>query len=150
MDRFHSKNHTEFILDENTFNDLREVLKNKASEWLTPRKVNSVDRKSIYENLSVIQRRSFKDKANLLLEHLKINISDLDTKFDDIVKIRNKITHTGLSSILDFNYQWKTYQDFMSILVRMFFAIIDYDFDYFDPWQEKWIRTKEMCISSDN
>ena len=148
MDRFHSKNHTEFILDESTFNDLREELKNTASEWLNLRKVDALDRKSIYENLSLIQRRSFKDKANLLTEHLNINISDLDTKFDDIVKIRNEITHTGLSSILDFNTQWRTYQDFMSILVRIFLAIIDYDFDYFDPWQGKWIKFKEMCINS--
>src|SRR6266540_2123272 len=34
MDRLHSKNHTEFILDENTFNDLRVELKNRASKWL--------------------------------------------------------------------------------------------------------------------
>ncbi len=150
MDRLHSKNHTEFILDENTFNDLRVELKNRASKWLNFRKVDPVDRKSIYENLSIIQRRSFKDKANLLTKHLNINISDLDTKFDDIVKIRNEITHTGLPSILDFNNQWRTYQDFMSILVRMFLAIIDYDFDYFDPWQGKWIKFKEMCINSQN
>ncbi len=130
--------------------DLRVELKNRASKWLNFRKVDPVDRKSIYENLSIIQRRSFKDKANLLTKHLNINISDLDTKFDDIVKIRNEITHTGLPSILDFNNQWRTYQDFMSILVRMFLAIIDYDFDYFDPWQGKWIKFKEMCINSQN
>jgi hypothetical protein len=77
------------------------------------------------------------------LRLLKDDRIDVMIKFDDIVKIRNKITHTGLSSILDFNYQWRTYQDFMSILVRIFFAIIDYDFDYFDPWQGKWIKFKE-------
>jgi len=72
MDRFHSKNHTDFILDEISFKDLRKILEKKAAEWLKDKQVNSVDRNSTYENLGMIGRRSFNDKANLLIEDLKL------------------------------------------------------------------------------
>jgi hypothetical protein len=67
---------------------------------------------SIYLNLVMIRRRSSKDKTHLLITDLKINIGDLNTTIDDVIKIRNKLTHTGIASVLDFNYQWKTYNDF--------------------------------------
>lgn len=67
---------------------------------------------SIYQNLVMIRRRSYKDKTHLLITDLKINIGDLNTTIDGVIKIRNKLTHTGVGSVLDFNYQWKTYNDF--------------------------------------
>lgn len=146
MDRFHTRNHTNFILDENSFKDLKKVLEKRASEWLIAKQVNSVDRNSIYENLGMIRRRSFTDKANLLIKDLKLNIGDLTTTIDDVVKIRNKITHTGISSVLDIDYQWKTYNDLMSILVRIFLAMVDYDGQYLDPWQDEWINFREKRL----
>jgi hypothetical protein len=146
MDRFHSTNKTDLLLDGRSFKKLRKVLKKAASGWLSRQDYSSSTRKSISENLSMIQRRSFKDKANSLITQLNVQISDLDSTIDDVVKIRNRITHTGVSSVLDFEYQWKTYNDLMSILVRIFLAMIDYGGQYLDPWLDEWINFKERCI----
>jgi hypothetical protein len=150
MDRFHSKNHTDFILDKKSFKDLRKELEKRASEWLIDKQVNSLDRNLINENLAAIRRRSFKDKVNLLIEDLKVNISDLTTSFEDVVKIRNKITHTGtaISSILDIDFQWKKYNDLMSIIIRIFLAMIEYEGRYLDPWQDEWINFKEKRLQN--
>jgi hypothetical protein len=147
MDRFHSKNQTDLILDENSFKDLRKVLEKKASEWLVDKNIKPVDRNSVYENLGSIGRRSFIDKASSLIDSLKVDIGDITTTIDDVVKIRNKITHTGVSSVFDTDYVWKTYKDLMSILVRIFLAMIDDHGLYKDPWQGEWINFDEKRLN---
>gem|GEM_PF-1490873 len=148
MDRFHSQNNTEFLLDEKTFKEFFCAIRKTASEFLKSRGVRQEIRNALYNSLRGSRRRSYKDKAIILLDHWGITYSDTGITIDDIKDIRNAITHTGryhASNQEEFSNAIRVYHGIMTILIRIFLAMLDYHEYYHDPWQDRWIRFRDLC-----
>jgi hypothetical protein len=62
--------------------------------------------------------------------------------------VRNKITHQGrsaLDNLEQLSKAFKVYDALMSILVRVFLAMLKYDKQYKDIWLGKWISFRDIC-----
>ncbi len=149
MDKFHSQMGSELLLDEGTFAKFYADIKEQASSWLKSRNVNKTIRSAIYRSLSGINRRSYVDKAKMLLDYWGVSYADADISLDDIVQVRNDITHRGThyskDSESEFHKVFKAYEGLFLILTRIFLAMLKYDDEYYDPTEGKWIRFRDVC-----
>lgn len=84
----------------------------------------------------------------MLLNYWGISYSDTGITLDEIIRIRNKITHEGKYYIHkknDFMHLTKVYDGLMTILTRIFLATLSYSKQYQDPWLDKWITFRYVC-----
>lgn len=148
MDKFHSQNGSEFLLDDITYKEYSSDLRKYASNILKSKGVDPTIRSSIYSTFSEMKRRSYVDKAKMLIDYWGISYDDTGITLDEIKNVRNDITHRGkyrkegkigLTEII------KTYSGLMSILTRIFLAMLCYHKYYQDPWIGKWIEFNSVC-----
>lgn len=143
MDKFHSSENTEFLLADKKFNDLKTYFKDMIREKLSEEP--PYIRASIYSNLNSLRRRSLVQKAKMLLEFWQIKFDDIGVNLDKIKDIRNEITHKGRyyspgSKMDETNLAYKA---LITLLVRLFLAIVKYDGIYKDP-VKGWINFHEV------
>lgn len=111
------------------------------------------DKKGIIQP-DIAPGRSYVDKAKTLLDYWSILYDDTGITLDDIKNMRNNITHKryyskegelGLTEVI------KMYKGLMTILTRVFLAMLGYDKYYQDPFMEgKWIHFPSVCGRPDH
>jgi hypothetical protein len=149
MDKFHSQNKTDKLLDDERFEIYFDNLKRYAREILLQMEVEEATRAAIYNSMKGMQRRSFVDKFDMLLKFWGISYSDTGVTLEEIKDVRNKITHQGKyaekPTFESVDYLSKLYNGLFNILTRIFLAMLKYDAEYFDPPNSRWIRFRDVC-----
>jgi hypothetical protein len=152
MDRFHSQNGTDKLFDDNSFDSFYNNMQDYAKGLLLQMGYDSSIRAAVYRSMKEMKRRSFVDKAEMLLKKLGVSYSDIGVTLSEIVDIRNKITHQGKygnnASSESFDYLSKVYNALFNILTRIFLVMLKYDGEYFDAPNSKWIKFRDVCTSS--
>jgi hypothetical protein len=154
MDRFHTQMGIEFMLDEKLFNKFYYDLQDFSSKWMKENAVPADVRASIYRSLKGINRRQYVEKAQMLLDHWGITYSDTGITLEDIVKIRNNITHRGKhecgNDIESFDEIVNAYEGLFAILTRAFLSMLGYEGQYYDPRKGDWIDIASVCTRAKN
>lgn len=149
MDKFHTRTGLEFILDEMLFKRFYEDMKNHARSWLKDKKVDKDRRVALYRSLLGINRRHYVEKAKHLLEYWGVSYSDADITLEEIVDVRNDITHRGVyyekNDLSEDERVFKAYEGLFLILTRVFLAMLKYDDQYYDPVKQDWIKFSDVC-----
>ena len=83
----------EFVIDDTIFEGLSSELKDAASAFLTAKKVKPEARSGIYENLTGLNRKSFKKLLGDFFTDIGISLSPADIKL--FIQCRNKLVHAG-------------------------------------------------------
>jgi hypothetical protein len=124
-------------------------MKDCASPLLKEMKFDEGKRNAVYRSMTAMKRRSFVDKCDRLLKYWGISYDDTEITLDEIVYVRNKITHEGrFSDQPDFqsvSYLWKVYNGLFNILARVFLAMLNYRGQYFDAPNNRWINFANIC-----
>lgn len=143
VDRYQTKTNTEFIMDPDSFKkQMLPALRKTSRELMKKLGMTSDQRREIYGKLKGLNRRSFKSGLESLLCHLKVKYEDLFYDLDTIIKIRNKITHTGKYE--DANELSNAFNKLYVLLARIFLSILNYKQDYFDWTKHEWVSFKEV------
>jgi hypothetical protein len=149
MDKFSSEQKSEYIMDPEISDKFRGRLQKCVKKELKELEIGEEVRKSIYGNLGGISRRSYVNKAHDLLMYWGISYDDADMGFEDIVKVRDQITHRGKYYSVDidteFENVFKAYKSLALILPRIFLAMLKYKGQYLDTISDKWIQFEEVC-----
>jgi len=150
MDKFHSMNNSELIVSEEKFSDFQKNVKECVKEKAKSLGFEESTRALFYDKLGKgLNRRSYVDKARMLLEHWKIKFDDLNITIDDIVSIRNEITHRGQPSGDEESKRlFKIYKALITILTRIFLAMLNYEGDYWDFAREETIKFNTVCVKT--
>jgi len=144
VDRYQTKTNTEFIMEQDVFkNHILPVLTKTSREIMKKLELTSDQRKEIYMKLKGLNRRSFRSGIESLLDHLKVKYDDLFDDLDGIIRIRNKITHSGIYD--DINELSSTFNRLYVLLTRIFLSILNYEHDYFDWTKHDWVDFKKVC-----
>ena len=146
MDRFHSSVGTEFLIEEDIFEELRKKLENEARQWMKEKAIPQETRAQVCRALKGIRRRQYVDKANQLIEAWHVKVADLKVTAEDVVKIRNQITHKG--RVEENDDLFRVYQGLMMILVRIFLSMLKYNDQYYDLARQDWVKFPEITKSS--
>lgn len=141
VDRYQTKSGTEFILDQTTFKNLYSILVATARECMEKSEIESDRRKEIYMKLKGLNRRSFRSGIESLLNHLKVKYDDLFDDIGVIVRIRNKITHSGTYDNADELFD--AFNRLYMLLARIFLSILNYEHDYFDWVKREWVNLRD-------
>ncbi|MBS7635665.1 hypothetical protein KEJ34_09370 [Candidatus Bathyarchaeota archaeon] len=119
VDRFSKRTGREYILDSSVFKELRSKLEEALSRFLeTNPKITSTQCDELYAKIRGLNRWSFKNQIKILLNHLGVNYDDLFGDLQEIVKIRNKLTHEGKYD--DINRLLNVYDRLYTLLTRVF------------------------------
>lgn len=149
MDKFTSQQRSEYIMDEETFDQFRNKLQRQAKKILKVLEKGESTRDSIYKNLGGINRRSYVNKARDLLDYWGVSYDDTELGFEEIVKVRDDVTHRGkyYSKESDFEYEniFKAYKSLALILPRIFLAMLKYDGQYYESITDRWIPFNDVC-----
>ena len=86
-------------------------------------KVSQEDIESMKKSLPNINRRHYRTKVEGLLESLGILDDETKDSLNDIISVRNEITHTGRSKILNEKVA-QTYLKLFNLLTKIFFKIL--------------------------
>lgn len=105
---------------------------------------------TIYGSMKGMERRTFLEKFEMLLNNWGITYSDLGITLSEIKNVRNKITHEGryydkVENQSQVDYLFKVYNGLFNILTRLFLAILNYDGMYYDIPNSRWIKFEEVC-----
>jgi hypothetical protein len=133
----------EFILDKKVFKKLRKGFEKEIKDKLQE-KVPTEDILSIICSLPNLNRRHYKNKAIELLQSLGIFDIDAEKKLNNIIKVRNKIAHTGrFKDLLSKNRSVvEPYFELFNLLSKIFFRILVNDSDTYNKefhdmeWQQ--------------
>ena len=154
MDRFHTQMGTEFVLNEKLFNKFYHDLRDFSSNWMKENTLPADVRASIYRSLKGINRRQYVEKAQMLLDHWGITHSDTGITLEDIVKIRNNITHRGRhdsgNDRESFDEIVNAYEGLFAILTRVFLSMLGYEGQYYDTTKGDWIDFASVCTRAKN
>jgi hypothetical protein len=92
------------------------------------------------------------NKAHDLLRYWGISYDDADLGFEEIVKVRDQITHRGKyyseDTDTEFENVFKAYKSLALILPRIFLAMLKYEGQYLDTITDRWIQFREVCNRS--
>ncbi len=75
-----------------------------------------------------------------------IKYDDLKITIENIVSIRNDITHRGQPSGDESKELFRVYKGLITILTRIFLAMLKYDGDYWDFAREETIKFNTVCV----
>ena len=150
MEKFYSQENSESLLNPKQYSELRSKFKECFTTHLKEFGVDAHLRKKFYDKLGGLNRKSYVDKAKTLVKFWGISIDDLDISLEDIVKIRNDITHRG--QYLDNNSTdiFKSFHSLFMILTRIFLSMLKYEYDYWDFVRQKFVRFPEVCDKVNN
>lgn len=142
MDKFHSQNNSENILSEEKFDKLKNELNECVSKKGESIGIEEPIRALFHDKLGKgFNRRSYVDKAKMLLDNWEIKFDDLKITLDDIVRIRNNITHRGqLKGDEESRELFLTYKGLITILTRILLAMINFDWEYWDFAREETVK----------
>ena len=124
---------SEKILPKKKFDDIRkkieQIIKNEIANQIPPEDVES-----ILQRIPEINRRSYRKKAIRLLESLGILDDDTREALKEIIKVRDRITHSGrFVDPKDRTKAAKAYFKLITILTKVFLRILVPDDDTFRP-----------------
>lgn len=148
MDRYHTRKNTEFLLKKNFFEKkFSPCIKDNSEKLLLENGYDKTTIESVNKKIPELRRRSAIDKAERLVNELKIDINDTEIEINDIFKVRNKITHTGnIKPTNELNPE-KIYDGLMTILTRLLLSILNYKGYYHDPWIGEYIEVDKSIKS---
>lgn len=148
MDKFHTQNNTEFLLTDDVFKEFQESVKNVSRGIMRSIGIEKEIRASMYDKFGKgLNRRSFINKAKMLLENWKIKYDDLNVTLEEIVDIRNDITHRGQHAEEEEEKNiFRVYSGLITILARIFLAMLNYSGEYYDFATGKWINFKTVIV----
>lgn len=151
MDKFHLAQNTAILLSDDDFNQFQPFVKSKAREKLHEMNIASEIRSGIYDKLgNGLNYRSFANKAKRLLDYWKIKYSDLNVTINEIVKIRNDITHRGHHvGGGEEETIFRVYLGLITILSRIFLAMLNYKGEYYDFATQKLLKFEDMLDSDE-
>lgn len=131
---------SEKILPKKKFDDIRkkieQIIKNEIANQIPPEGVES-----ILQRIPEINRRSYRKKAIRLLESLGILDDGTREALKEIIKVRDRITHSGrFVDPKDRTKAAKAYFKLITILTKVFLRILVPDDDTFHqqfvgPWK---------------
>lgn len=141
LEKFHAYNDSEKLLSDEKFREFREKVKENFSNVLKDMDVNSETRSLMYNGISAMQRRSYLDKAKMLLDYWKIKYDDVGTTLEEIISVRNELTHRGRFKPEEEDSAdelLRMYKGLFSIITRIFLVMLNYDGKYIEFG--KWIE----------
>lgn len=147
MEKFHANNGTEMLLPDEKFTEFRTKVKEEMSKILKSMNIETETRSLMYNGLSAMQRRSYLDKSKMMLDHWKIKYDDIGTTLDEIIHVRNNITHKGRFEIegKDSGKELlRVYKGLFILLTRIFLAILNYDRDYLDIIKGTFVKFEDV------
>jgi hypothetical protein len=143
VDRFQHRMNSEFIMDDNVFKEkFVPDIRSYARKSMKSLEISADQRGQIYANISGINRRSRGRGISELIAYLRIKHDDLLTDLNDVLRIRNLITHTGTYG--DVDELSKVFNALYVLLSRIFLKILNYDDDYFDWVKGDWVHFREI------
>lgn len=131
---------SEAILPRKDFRELRMKIEKVIENELRTR-VRPEDLKSMIARLSDINRRFYKKRAERLLESLDLLDGQTKRLLDDIIRVRNRITHSGRFADNDTEMKAaKTYFELRRLLTKVFLKILvpedaSFNQEYGGPWK---------------
>ena len=99
-------------------------------------------RGQIYANLKGLNRRSRGIGISDLISLLRIKHDDLLPELNDILRIRNLITHTGTYTQPE--ELAKVFNALYVLLTRVFLRLLNYNDDYFDWVKGDWVHFRDV------
>ncbi len=150
MDKFHINNNTEFLLSDEDLKTFQEHVKEKAREKLHEMGIEKEIRKGMYDKFGKgLNRRSFISKLEMILEYWKIKYDDLNVTLDEIVTIRNDITHRGHHAGKEEEENiFRVYSGLITILGRIFLAMLNYQGLHYDFVLGDWRQFKDVLAEN--
>ena len=135
--RFTSLEKSEYILKEDDFKELKKQLQKGMSKLLKESSFGkeSKTRASLYSNLNCINKYSFEANLIFFLKQFRIGYSDLIDDLGILIRIRNNITHRGLSEI-ELNELIDLYDKLLTLIQRIFLSMLNYQGSYYN-WSKK-------------
>jgi len=133
--RFISPINSEYILKEDEFIKFKKPLQKEMSKLLKELSFGKKSRASLYSNLDCINRYNFETNLKFFLKHFCIGFSDLIYDLRILIRIRNNITHRGLSEI-EFEELIDSYDRLLTLIQRIFLSMLNYQGSYYN-WMKK-------------
>lgn len=133
--RFISPINSEYILKEDEFKKFKKPLQKEMSKLLKELSFGKKSRASLYSNLDCINRYNFETNLKFFLKHFCIGFSDLIYDLRILIRIRNNITHRGLSEI-EFEELIDSYDRLLTLIQRIFLSMLNYQGSYYN-WMKK-------------
>lgn len=118
-----------FILVDADFKRFKEKLKNPMKDTLRALSMDTEKRKALYLNSPCLNRYSFKDNLTLFLGYYKIGYRDIIEDLGDLIKVRDNITHRGISE-REFDALIEVYDKLMALVHRIFLSVLNYEGSY--------------------
>lgn len=129
---------SESVLPKKEFKELRNKLEFLV-ETEIGNKIPSDDLETMLKRIAEINRRSYRKKAERLLESLGILDDRRREALKEIIEVRDRITHSGrLVDPVDKKKTVKTYLELISILTKVFHKILIPDDNTFYQYAEPW------------
>jgi len=147
MDKAYSQNEGDKLLDDESFKAFYRNMKDHAKGVLTMMQVEKPVRASVFRSMKGMQRRSFVDKFGMLLNDWGISYNDTGVTLEEIKDVRNNITHQGKYAEVNtesLNYLFRVYNGLFNILTRIFLAMLNYEGDYFDAPNSRWVKFEDV------
>jgi len=151
VSKHNAATNSKFILDPNKFSKLLGPLESVAMDIMKELEISNDKVQQICIKLSGLNRRTFKEGIESLLQSLGIKYGDMNLKLQEVIDFRNKIVHTGIFSthvLRDFKRLSDCFNKLYVVLTRIFLSILNYDHDYFDWIRGDWVHFKEVCTKS--
>lgn len=134
----------QFVLRKPNFEELYSALKDKLIFWIRSARVPVEKQRQLEQSLRGINRPSFKSKIKALLKEWRIKFDDVDLDLQQIINIRNQITHTGTSQSRGLV---KEYVKLYVVLTRVFLSMLHYEGEYYDWFHSKWMKMTDVSTS---
>jgi hypothetical protein len=137
-----------FILDKNDFKKFSDGLGKLMKKDCDALGIcDKVIRRALKSNLKCLNRYIFKDNLTMFLRDYKIGHSDIIDDLGDLIKVRDKITHRGISE-REFDNLIEVYDKLMALVQRIFLATLNYEGSYWN-WINKNIEVFKKDPNND-
>jgi Apea-like HEPN len=144
---YHEQHQSEYILSKSEFSSLRKKIVPEIVKALKDLGLNEIEHeekfKTVEGHLQDLRRRTLSNKFRLMVDQLQIDYSDIPLKLGEIAKIRNEITHTGGTKYgkneKELQEMHDQYTALWSVIIRIFFRLLNYNGDYYDPYLKSLI-----------
>jgi regulator of replication initiation timing len=123
------------IPNQKTFKKFKESLQKELKQVFEKMPENSENPKitlpDIYENLANLNRRSLRQKLDILASRWSISLEDIgETRIREMIKARNLIVHEGHYNIENNNRLWEHAMVARELVIRFIFRAIGFEGNY--------------------